>query len=71
MITTLDPAIAASVQAFNRTLPGAIGFVNTLYVIICGPIIDRPTVYEHRMLDAQQFLTLDGLTQTRTALGFA
>ncbi|KAF4597191.1 hypothetical protein EYR40_007642 [Pleurotus pulmonarius] len=53
MMTSLDPAMAASVQAFNRTLPGAIGFVNTL------------------MLDAQQFLTLEGLTQTRTALGFA
>ncbi|KAF9496658.1 POXA3b laccase small subunit [Pleurotus eryngii] len=53
MMTALDPTIAASVQAFNKTLPGAIGFVNTL------------------MLDAQQFLTLEGLTQTRSALGFA
>lgn len=71
MMTSLDPAIAASVQAFNRTLPGAIGFVNTLYVVKHLFVFDQLTVHEHRMLDAQQFLTLDGLTQTRTALGFA
>ncbi|KAL0948640.1 hypothetical protein HGRIS_010446 [Hohenbuehelia grisea] len=52
ILAPLDTAMAASVTAFNRTLPGGLNLVHIL------------------MLDAQQFLTRQGLTKTRTALGF-
>ncbi len=73
MMSDLDPAIAALHVALNRTLPNSINLVRVLYVFRRIGLRRREVLIfvPSRMLDAQQFLTQAGLTQSRASLGFA
>lgn len=71
MITQLDPAVAATVNALNTTLPGSLAFVHTLYVLLLHPHQRANISMSPRMLDAQQFLVREGAwPETLAALGF-
>ncbi|KAJ7804856.1 hypothetical protein B0H13DRAFT_2388132 [Mycena leptocephala] len=67
MATTLDPIIAKALSHFNSTLPGGLTLVHTMYGLLCLETLINTA---HRMLDASQFLRVEGFVDTLKALKF-